>query len=128
MPMSESELLMLGHAYNDTVTTAFSQIITITFAMVIGIYYFLNQAKIGLRVFSYIVYSIGMFLYFGLMVASSRSRGAEGSARGPCFATDGPPSGCQRQLGRSSGIGAHHGRVLDFVVGRCLASVCLEEG
>jgi hypothetical protein len=71
MPMSESELLTLVHAYNDTVTTAFGQIITITFAMVIGIYYFLNQAKLGLRIFSYIVYSIGMFLYFGLMVASS---------------------------------------------------------
>ena len=69
--MSESELLTLAHAYNDTITTSFGQIITITFAMVIGIYYFLNQAKIGLRIFSYVVYSIGMFLYFGLMIASS---------------------------------------------------------
>jgi hypothetical protein len=69
--MNESELLTLAHAYNDTITTAFGQIITITFAMVIAIYYFLNQVKIGLRIFSYIVYSIGMFLYFGLMVASS---------------------------------------------------------
>jgi hypothetical protein len=69
--MSESELLTLAHAYNDSITGAFGQIITITFAMVIGIYYFLNQAKIGLKIFAYIVYSIGMFLYFGLMVASS---------------------------------------------------------
>ena len=69
--MSESELLTLAHAYNDSITAAFGQIITITFAMVIGIYYFLNQAKIGLKIFACIVYSIGMFLYFGLMVASS---------------------------------------------------------
>jgi hypothetical protein len=69
--MSESELLTLAHAYNDTITNAFGQVITITFAMVIGIYYFLNQAKIGLRIFAYLVYSIGMFLYFGLMLVSS---------------------------------------------------------
>jgi len=69
--MSESDLLTLAHAYNDSIVNAFGQVITITFAMVIGIYYFLNQAKIGLKIFAYIVYSIGMFLYFGLMVASS---------------------------------------------------------
>lgn len=69
--MSETDLLTLAHAYNDSIIGAFGQVITITFAMVIGIYYFLNGAKIGLRIFAYIVYSIGMFLYFGLMVASS---------------------------------------------------------
>jgi hypothetical protein len=69
--MSETDLLTLAHAYNDSITGAFGQIITITFAMVIGIYYFLNQAKIGLRIFAYVVYSIGMFLYFGLMLVSS---------------------------------------------------------
>ena len=42
--MSETDLLTLAHAYNETITGAFGQIITITFAMVIGIYYFLNQA------------------------------------------------------------------------------------
>jgi hypothetical protein len=69
--MSESDLLTLAHAYNDSIVNAFGQVITITFAMVIGIYYFLNQAKIGLRIFAFIVYSIGMFLYFGLMVVST---------------------------------------------------------
>ena len=69
--MSEMDLLTLAHAYNESVTGAFGQVITITFAMVIGIYYFLNAAKIGLRIFAYIVYSIGMFIYFGLMVVSS---------------------------------------------------------
>jgi hypothetical protein len=69
--MSEFDLLTLAHAYNDSITAAFGQIITITFAMVVGIFYFLNQAKIGLRIFAYIVYSIGMFLYFGLMLVSS---------------------------------------------------------
>jgi hypothetical protein len=69
--MSESDLLTLAHAYNDSIVNAFGQVVTITFAMVIGVYYFLNQAKLGLRVFAYIVYSIGMLLYFGLMVVST---------------------------------------------------------
>lgn len=69
--MTETDLLNLAHSYNDSIASAFGQIITITFAMVIGIYYFLNQAKIGLRVFAYLIYSVGMFLYFGMMLASS---------------------------------------------------------
>ena len=69
--MSEYELLTLAHAYHDSTVGAFGQVITITFAMVVGIFYFLNEAKIGLKIFAYVVYSIGMFLYFGLMVANS---------------------------------------------------------
>jgi hypothetical protein len=45
--MSETDLLTLAHAYNDTITNAFGEIITITFAMIIGIYYFLNEAKLA---------------------------------------------------------------------------------
>ena len=69
--MSEFDLLNLARAAGDDVMAAFGQIITITFAMVIGIYYFLNEAKIGLKIFSYLIYSIGMFLYFGSMIAHS---------------------------------------------------------
>jgi len=69
--MSELDLLNLAHAEGDDIMSAFGQIVTITFAMVIGIYYFLNEAKIGLKLFSYLIYSIGMFLYFGVMVSHS---------------------------------------------------------
>lgn len=69
--MSETDLLTLAHAYNDSITGAFGQIVTITFAMIVAIYYFLNEAKFGLKVFAYLIYSVGMFLYFGLMVVSS---------------------------------------------------------
>jgi hypothetical protein len=69
--MTEADLLNLAHTYNQDVPTAFGQIITITFAMVVGIYYFLNQAKLGLKVFAYIAYSMGMFLYLGFMLGSS---------------------------------------------------------
>ena len=69
--MTELDLLNLAHAEGDDIMSAFGQIVTITFAMVIGIYYFLNEAKIGLKLFSYLIYSIGMFLYFGVMISHS---------------------------------------------------------
>ncbi len=71
--MSELDLLNLARASSDSVSSEFGQIITITFAMVVGIFYFLNEAKIGLKVLSYVVYSIGMFLYFGMMIGHSNS-------------------------------------------------------
>ena len=69
--MTELDLLNLARAESDDVLAAFWQIVTITFAMVIGIYYFLNQAKIGLKLFAYLIYSVGMFLYFGAMIGHS---------------------------------------------------------
>jgi hypothetical protein len=69
--MTEADLLNLAHTYSQDIPSAFGQIITITFAMIVGVYYFLNQAKIGLRIFAYIAYSMGMFLYFGFMLGSS---------------------------------------------------------
>jgi hypothetical protein len=71
--MSELDLLNLARASSDSVSAEFGQIITITFAMVVGIFYFLNEAKIGLKILAYVVYSIGMFLYFGMMVGHSNS-------------------------------------------------------
>src|ERR1700761_3469826 len=69
--VTELDLLSLGRAASDDIVTEFGQIVTITFAMVIGIFYFLNQAKLGLKVFAYLIYSIGMFLYFGVMVVNT---------------------------------------------------------
>jgi hypothetical protein len=69
--VTETDLLNLAHTYNQDIPSAFGQIITITFAMVVGIFYFLNQAKIGLKIFAFIAYSIGMFMYFSLMLGSS---------------------------------------------------------
>jgi hypothetical protein len=69
--VTELDLLNLARAAGDDIMNAFGQIVAITFAMVIGIYYFLNEAKIGLKVFSYLIYSTGMFLYFGVMISHS---------------------------------------------------------
>ncbi len=69
--MTEADLLNLAHTYNQDIPSGFGQIITITFAMIVGIYYFLNQAKIGLKIFAYAAYSVGMFMYFSFMLGSS---------------------------------------------------------
>lgn len=69
--MTEAELLEISHNMSLDVTSAFSQVIAITFAMIVGIYYFLNQAKIGLKIFAYIIYTVGMFLYFGMMLVAT---------------------------------------------------------
>jgi hypothetical protein len=69
--VTELDLLNLAHAEGGDLMSAFGQIVTITFAMVIGIYYFLNEAKIGLKLFSYLIYTVGMFLYFGVMILHS---------------------------------------------------------
>ena len=69
--MTEADLLEISHNMSADIAGAFGQVIAITFAMIVGIFYFLNQAKIGLKIFAYIVYSIGMFLYFGLMIVAS---------------------------------------------------------
>jgi hypothetical protein len=69
--MTEADLLEISHNMSIDITSAFSQVIAITFAMVVGIFYFLNQAKLGLKIFAYAIYTVGMFLYFSLMIVAT---------------------------------------------------------
>ena len=49
----------------------FVQMVSINFAMVVGIYYFLNRATLALKLFSFFVYSVGMFVLFGQTVVEA---------------------------------------------------------
>lgn len=69
--MSEAELLQVWRGTRDALNTDFAQIIAITFAMVIGTYYFLGRARLRLKLFAYLSYSIGMFFYLGMMMTES---------------------------------------------------------
>jgi hypothetical protein len=69
--MGELDLLNLARSCSANITADFAQVITINFAMVVAIYYFLNEAKIGMRVFAFLVYLIGMFMYVGVMLVES---------------------------------------------------------
>src|SRR5215469_12616578 len=69
--MSELDLLNFARSCSGNVTGDFAQIITINFAMVVAIYYFLNQAKLRLKIFAFLVYLVGMLMYLGVMVEES---------------------------------------------------------
>lgn len=61
--MSEQELFNLARSVTENEVTWFGQIVTINFAMIVGIYYFLNRAQIALKLFAFGVYLVGMLLY-----------------------------------------------------------------
>lgn len=69
--MSELDLInLLQSAARDEVTW-FSQMLTVNFAMIVAIYYFLHSAKISLRLFSFIAYTLGMLVFMGEMIGVS---------------------------------------------------------
>lgn len=73
--MSELDLLNLARSATQNEMTWFTQVITLNFAMVVAIYYFLNQAKIALRVFSFVAYMIGSLIFLGEMLVESNMKG-----------------------------------------------------
>jgi hypothetical protein len=69
--MTELDLLNLARATGQSIDGDFAQVITITFAMVVAIYYFLHQAGIRMKVFAFSIYTCGMFTYLGMMLMES---------------------------------------------------------
>ncbi len=69
--MSELDLLSLGRSITTAEIGLFTQIITISFAMIVAIYYFLHQASLPMKLFAFLVYAVGMFLFFGEMLLES---------------------------------------------------------
>jgi hypothetical protein len=69
--MSESDLLNLAHSCSQTISSDFAQIVTITFAMVVAIYYFLHRAGIRMKIFAFVLYTSGMLMYLGMMITES---------------------------------------------------------
>jgi hypothetical protein len=69
--MSQLEILNLARSCRQTINSDFAQVITITFAMVVAIYYFLHQAGIRMKIFAFTIYTCGMLAYLGMMVLES---------------------------------------------------------
>lgn len=69
--MSEADLINLGRSITANEVSWLGQVITINFAMVVGIYYFLNRAGLALKIFSFLAYMLGMLLYLGEMLIES---------------------------------------------------------
>lgn len=66
--MGEAELIGLIRDVNVQYASLFGQIITINFAMIIAIYYFLHRAGLLFRVAAFGFYAIGMLALIGLML------------------------------------------------------------
>jgi hypothetical protein len=66
--MSELELMNLARSVTANELNWFGEMITVNFAMIVAIYYFLSQARTTLKVFSFILYTLGIFAFFGEMV------------------------------------------------------------
>ena len=69
--MSELELLNLARSATQDEITWFTQMITISFAMVVAVYYFLHQANLATRIFAFVAYLIGMLVFWGEMLIES---------------------------------------------------------
>lgn len=69
--MSETDLLNLGRSITANEVSWFAQVITITLAMIVGIYYFLGRAGLAMRIFAFAAYLIGMLFYLGEILVES---------------------------------------------------------
>ena len=66
--MSETDLLTLARSATQIEVEYFTQMITINFAMVVAIYYFLHQARLAMKLFAFLAYLVGMFLFLSQML------------------------------------------------------------
>ena len=69
--MSELELLNLARSATEHEVTWFAQMLTINFAMIVAIYYFLHTARFSLQLFSFFAYSLGMLVLLGEMLGEA---------------------------------------------------------
>ncbi len=69
--MTELDLINLARSATQNEVTWFGELVTINFAMVVGVYYFLGRARLPLRLFAFAAYLTGMLLYLGEMLVES---------------------------------------------------------
>lgn len=113
--ISELDLLNLARSCGQSISGDFAQVITITFAMVVAIYYFLHQAGARMKVFAFAIYTCGMLTYLGMMLMESGvGIGAQQSLRAIPRAAQSEPT--QFYLGlRASWVGATATLLLNLV-------------
>jgi hypothetical protein len=66
--VTELDLLNLARSTTEHEVAWFGQMITINFAMVVAIYYFLHGAKMVLKLFTFFAYTVGMLVLLGEML------------------------------------------------------------
>jgi hypothetical protein len=66
--MTELDLLNIARSATANEISLFTQVITINFAMVVGLYYFLHRARTAIKIFAFAVYLVGMLMFLGEML------------------------------------------------------------
>jgi hypothetical protein len=66
--VTELDLLNLARSTTEHEVAWFGEMITINFAMVVAIYYFLHRAKMVLKLFTFFAYTVGMLVLLGEML------------------------------------------------------------
>lgn len=69
--MSEADIFQVVRSVSAAYAGLFGQIISINFAMIVAIFYFLNRAGVTIKLLAYLVYLVGMFLFIGLLLMES---------------------------------------------------------
>lgn len=69
--MTEADLFAAVRDANVQIAALYAQVISMNFAMVVAIYYFLNQSKIMMKLLGFLIYLVGMFMFVGLMLEES---------------------------------------------------------
>jgi hypothetical protein len=66
--MSQAELFAIVQGVHEQYATLFAQVISINFAMIVAIYYFLRRTRLGFRLAAYGFYLVGMVTLLGMML------------------------------------------------------------
>jgi len=66
--MTETELIAMARDVNAQYAVLFGQIISMNFAMILAIFYFLNRAEWRLKAGAYIMYMVGMLMFTGMLL------------------------------------------------------------
>jgi hypothetical protein len=69
--MGEGELLGIIRDSNVQYASLFGQMITINFAMIVAIYYFLHRASLRLKLAAFLFYLMGMLSLIGLILTQA---------------------------------------------------------
>jgi hypothetical protein len=69
--VSEGDLLAIARSATEHLVSWFGQMLTISFAMIVAIYYFLKDARLALRLFTFLAYTLGMTVLLGVMLVES---------------------------------------------------------
>lgn len=74
--MTELDLLNIARSATQDEVSWFTQMVTITFAMVVAVYYFLHQADLMTRIVAFAAYLVGMLIFWGEMLIESNLKAA----------------------------------------------------